>query len=140
MLTPWSERFVRGGNQNSFDLTGDGAVDSDDLDEWLKQAGAINLASGNAYLRGDANLDGAVDVTDFNIWNANKFTSTPEWCSGDFDADGSVDVGDFNHWNANKFTLADSVSSVPEPSSSVLGCFALMGMVVLRRRSAKRTK
>ena len=35
-----------------------------------------NLASGNSYLMGDANLDGVVDVSDFNAWNSNKFTST----------------------------------------------------------------
>jgi len=31
---------------------------------------------------------------------------TPAWCSGDFTADGSIDVSDFNVWNNNKFTTA----------------------------------
>jgi hypothetical protein len=40
---------------------------------WLSLAGAANLPSGNAYLPGDATLDGFVDGSDFGIWNANQF-------------------------------------------------------------------
>ncbi|HEY6564388.1 MAG TPA: lysyl oxidase family protein, partial [Pirellulaceae bacterium] len=61
-------------NPALFDLTGDKQVTIADLDEWLALAGARNLTSGNAYLRGDGNLDGDVDGSDFNLWNANKFT------------------------------------------------------------------
>jgi hypothetical protein len=108
-------------NHPSFDMTGDDAVDGDDLNEWLVQAGAINLGSGNAYLPGDANLDGAVDGTDFVLWNEHKFTATAAWCSGDFNADGSVDGADFIHWNTHKFTTADRpTNAVPEPASNLL--------------------
>jgi hypothetical protein len=62
--------IVAGTNTASFDLTGNGTVDAADLDAWLAEAGAVNLASGNAYLKGDANLDGNVDGSDFGIWNA----------------------------------------------------------------------
>ena len=74
-----------------FDLTDDGQVDQDDLNAWLSEAGEEELASGSAFLNGDANLDGAVDTSDFNIWNENKFNSIAAWCSGDFNADGAVD-------------------------------------------------
>ncbi len=70
-------------------------------------AGAANLASGNPYLVGDANLDGVVDVSDFNLWNAHKFTTTAQWTKGDFNADGFTDVSDFNLWNTNKFKTAN---------------------------------
>ena len=106
-------------NANSFDLTGDGNVDGDDLDAWLNEAGEANLGPGRVFLDGDANLDGFVDTSDFNIRNENKFTETPEWCSGDFTADGFVDGSDFNVWNENKFTSSD-VHSVPEPDSVLL--------------------
>ncbi len=125
--------IVNGTNLNSFDLTGDGNVDSDDLTEWLSQAGAVNLASAGSYSPGDANLDGTVDVSDFNIWNANKFTNTARWCAGDFNADGSIDVGDFNQWNSHKFTVADSTATVPEPTTGILGILALFGMLGFRR-------
>ena len=114
-------------------MTGDGVVDGSDLDEWLRQAGATNLASGGSYLDGDANLDGFVDVSDFNIWNGNKFTGSTGWCSGDFNADGVVDVSDFNLWNVNKFSSADSTASVPEPAG-LLGGLSVFVLLLMRRR------
>ena len=123
-----------GSDNPSFDLTGEGEVNQADLDLWLTAAGAANLDSRNAYLKGDANLDGVVDVSDFNRWNTNKFTNVPAWCSGDFNADGVIDVSDFNVWNANKFQSAD-VSVVPEPSSTVGFISGLIfALLQLRRR------
>ena len=95
--------IAAGTNEASFDMTGDGLVDLADRDAWLTVAGAANNASGGAYLLGDADLDGFVDTSDFNIWNNNKFTNVAEWCQGDFNADGVVDTSDFNIWNNNKF-------------------------------------
>ncbi|HEY6565781.1 MAG TPA: hypothetical protein VIY86_14930, partial [Pirellulaceae bacterium] len=43
---------------------------------------------------------------DFNLWNANKFTTQAAWSAGDYDASGIVDGSDYNLWNANKFTSA----------------------------------
>ena len=117
--------IASGSDPSVFDLTGDGIVDNDDLSAWLAEAGAFNNASGAAYLPGDANLDGAVDVSDFNFWNMNKFTSEAKWCSGDFNADGVIDVSDFNIWNRNKF---QSVAVVPEPSSWILLALGLLAI------------
>lgn len=118
--------IVGGTNPPAFDLTSDGLVNTVDLTAWLGQAGAKNLASGNPYLPGDANLNGSVDGSDFGIWNGNKFTNVPAWCSGDFNASGAVDGSDFNLWNANKFLSADSVAAVPEPT----GAAVLVGILV----------
>ena len=112
--------IVSGTNELLYDLTGDGQVDADDLDEWLIQAGSVNLLSGNPYLLGDANLDGVVDGMDFLVWNRNKFNSTPAWCSGDFNADGVVDGIDFLEWNQRKFTSSDGATAVPEPDMSLV--------------------
>jgi hypothetical protein len=126
--------IASGINTSSFDLTGDGLVNGSDLTEWLTIAGATNLPSGNAYLIGDANLDGTVDGQDFIAWNNSKFTSIAAWCSGDFNADGAVDGQDFIAWNANKFQSADGLgsSAVPEPTGLALAALAL-GLIVARR-------
>ena len=52
---------------------------------------------------GDANLDGEVDVTDFNIWNAYKGSMNRSWSEGDFNGDRVVDIDDYNIWFAHKF-------------------------------------
>jgi hypothetical protein len=117
----------------TFDMTGDGLVNQLDLDAWLVAGGANNPAQtgGNPFLKGDGNLDGVVDGSDFNIWNSRKFTATPAWCSGDFNADGVVDGSDFNIWNSRKFTSSlDNSLLVPEPSLWAL--FAL-GLIPLTR-------
>ena len=109
------------------DFDGDGDLDCDDIDDLTREvvAGTHNLAfdlNGDALVNladvaiwiqslkgtlfGDANLDGSVDGTDFNIWNANKFSADTAWCGGDFNADGATDGTDFNIWNSAKFQSA----------------------------------
>ena len=78
-------------------------------------------------LPGDANLDGFVDVTDFNLWNENKFTDDASWGAGDFNGDGLVDTSDFNLWNENKFASAglDEPTVVSEPGGLMMALLAL---------------
>ncbi len=126
----------------AFDMNGDGTISGADLtdpgDGWLAVGGANNPTDtgGNAFLVGDANLDGTVDVSDFNIWNSAKFTSTSDWCVGDFNADGSADVSDFNAWNSNKFqSSAGGAAVVPEPATTAfLVPLALLAVHSVRRR------
>jgi hypothetical protein len=92
-----------------FDLNNDVIVDQRDLNLWLALGGAANLPAGNPYRLGDATLDGAVDGSDFGIWNTNKFTLVAAWSRGDFNADGAIDGSDFGIWNTNKFTALDGV-------------------------------
>ena len=127
--------IVAGANDGVFDLTSDGAVNHDDLDQWLADAGAVNL--GSSYLDGDANLDGEVDALDFGIWNSHKFTSEAAWCSGDFTADGVIDGLDLLVWNANKFTSANSPAVVPEPSGLRIALLA-MGMLLCCLRMSEQ--
>ncbi len=128
------EVIAAGTNDAAFDLTGDGIVDTADLEEWRIAAGAANLSSGNLYLPGDANLDGAVDASDFNIWNSNRFSQTAAWCAGDFNADGAIDASDFNLWNSHRLMSSDGLAVVPEPESLSLSFIALAWLAAHRRR------
>ena len=138
-----STAIASGSTDLSFDMNGDGLINAADITDagngWLAVGGANNPAQtgGNPFINGDANLSGAVDGSDFGIWNTNKFSNTSAWCSGDFNASGGVDGSDFGVWNGNKFTSSASVSSVPEPTS-VLGLVwmvSLFGVRVIRRPS-----
>ncbi len=120
-----------------YDLTGDAQVDSVDLEQWLTLGGAANLASGNPYLPGDANLDGQVDGSDFGIWNSRKFTNLAAWSAADFNADGVVDGSDFNIWNGHKFTASDGVPAVPEPVLPIVGGLGIW-LLLGRRSDGKR--
>jgi hypothetical protein len=125
-------QVIRGSGHSAFDLNGDGTLDINDIvgpDGWLEVAGAqfanLGLTGGNPFLVGDANLDGVVDVSDFNVFNENKFTETGRWSQGDFNADNVTDVADFNAWNENKFQASSGAAAVPEPSG-----YGLMGLMV----------
>ncbi|HEY6564734.1 MAG TPA: hypothetical protein VIY86_09580 [Pirellulaceae bacterium] len=116
---------ITGGSGNlNLDANGDGTLTPADVARWRLDAGFRNR--GASYLAADANLDGVVDGTDFNVWNTHKFTATGKWSQGDFSVDGVTDGTDFNTWNGLKFTSSDSsTTAVPEPTFSA-GLFILM--------------
>ena len=125
--------IASGGDLAEFDLTGDGEVNLADRDTWLAEAGSA-LGHAGSILVGDANLDGNVDVSDFNIFNQNKFTASTHWCQGEFNGDGVVDVSDFNLWNSLKFRSSDAVIAVPEPSNGLLLLATVAVFPLLRKR------
>ncbi len=87
-----------GMHEGRFDLTGDGLVTLADVQFWVTQIKGTIL--------GDANLDFVVDTSDFNLWNAHKYTLDTRWTHGNLNADAGIDISDFNIWNAHKFTSA----------------------------------
>ena len=108
------------------DLNVDGTTDEIDLD--------ILISTIFGSLPGDANLDGLVDGTDFQIWNANKFQTGTGWGTADFNFDGVADGRDLLIWNQHKFESGVSCSdrltmsnvpSVPEPAGWLLLSLAL---------------
>jgi hypothetical protein len=95
---------------------------------------------------GDADLNGTVNLSDFNRLASNFGTTGKVWTQGDFNYDGTVNLGDFNLLAGN-FGLsaagsevtpqdwANLAAAVPEPSLLILsGVPALAGM--RRRRRA----
>jgi hypothetical protein len=62
---------------------------------------------------GDANLDGQVNLGDFNRLAANFGQSDRHWSQGDFTYDGVVNLADFNRLAANFGLSAGSAAMVP---------------------------
>ena len=98
-----------------------------------------------AYTRyGDANLDGQVNLQDFNrLASAFGTTGTAVWTQGDFNYDGNVNLQDFNRLAANFGQSAagptvtpqdwsNLAAAIPEPSVGIAA--ALLGLAVARRR------
>ena len=118
--------IVAGTNNLEFDLNADEMVDHADRDQWLAEAGELNLNSGNPYLLADSNLDGVVDGQDFLVWNSFKFNPTGTWSQADWNADGITDGQDFLIWNSNKFQSSDGLlrsvlpPASPEPSHEIM--------------------
>ena len=100
-----TREVVAGTNNPDFDLNDDQLVNLADVAIWVQTL--------KGTLFGDANLDGVVDGTDFNIWNTYKFSVDAAWCGGDFNADGVTDGTDFNVWNSVKFQSAQPLRAAP---------------------------
>ena len=96
---------------------------------------------------GDANMDGAVNLQDFNRLAGNFGAANRTWHQGDFNYDGAVNLQDFNRLAANfglsaagpELTPQDWArlgAAVPEPPA-VLGLIPIV--LHARRAHARRT-
>ena len=127
--------IASGGTDLLFDVNSDTLVDTQDIDAWLSIA-AVENGFASPYLRGDANLNGAVDAQDLNSLGVNWQQPVALWSAGDFSANGTVAAEDLNalgiHWQES--IAAAGASAVPEPSTLSLLCIAMMGCLRRRRR------
>ena len=94
------------------------------------------LISLGRSIPGDANRDGVVDVSDFNIWNEFKFTGDSTWGTGDFNNDGFTDASDFNIWNEFKFTSGNP-NAVPEPAADIFVTLSMLAMACQARQQKR---
>ncbi len=113
-----------GTNNAIYDLTGDSAVNRDDLDAWLTEAAIANGFT-QSYLRGDATLDGKVNALDLNVVGLGWQKPVTGWCRGDFDASGMVNASDLNllaiNWRTDIAAVAAAGPVADEALQAVLG-------------------
>ena len=119
-------------NSATLDLTGDGAVDSGDVEAWLGDAGAARGFTG-PIRRGDVDFNGIVDASDLNVVGINwQRMDVASWTEGDFDNDGKVAAGDLNglgvNWLTDITVAPMAATAVPEPASRMM---VLVGLLAL---------
>jgi hypothetical protein len=98
---------------------------------------------------GDANLDGQVNLTDFNTLAANFGQADRMWWQADFNYDSLVNLADFNLLAQNFGLVATGpdltpqdwamlASSVPEPSTGLVALAAVFSRLARARRRRAR--
>jgi hypothetical protein len=97
------------------------------------------------FRQGDANVDGAVNLDDFNRLAANFGSTSATWSQADFNYDSIVNLTDFNLLAAN-FGLsaagpeltpqdwANLAAAVPEPAIAAAPAAAVAVSLLRRRR------
>ncbi|MEM9294758.1 MAG: Type 1 glutamine amidotransferase-like domain-containing protein [Planctomycetota bacterium] len=115
--------MIAGLGDPAYDLDGDQDADFDDL--LLMLSGPDGLGT----MPGDFNLDGAVDLLDFDVLAVN-FGGLASYLTGDATGDNAVDLLDFDML-AQNFGFS-SPASVPEPGCLTL--LAIPGLALLKRR------
>ena len=126
-----------------FDMNADGAVSIGDLTDadggWLSVSSANNAAAtgGNPFFVGDANLDGTVDVFDFNAWNGNKFSSGPHGVAAISVPTARSMCPTSTPGMAISSAVQSAVTAVPEPS--LLGLPWLVAALAASRRRIRST-
>ena len=97
---------------------------------WIDDLFATTTPIG-AFPIGDVNLDGSVNLADFNIIASNFKDSVSSRTQGDLNEDGFVDFADFRIWK--DASTASSGVTVPEPAAGLmLAC--LLAASTRRRR------
>lgn len=108
--------------------------------QWIEDTIA---AVASPELAGDYNLDGLVDVSDFNVWRDTLGQVVPAFDAADGNGSGIIDVGDYELWrsqlSAASLTGASFRASVNLPEPNALSIALCLGLAaVVRRRTSLR--
>jgi len=131
-------RCMASGINNALkDITGDNNVTGDDLTALL-QSGYV-MASGYTTdgvvtWRGDCDLDGDVDETDYGSLLLSWQATGKSWVNGDYDGDGDVDETDYGSLLLSWQNGVTGVAGGPIPEPVTLSLLSLGGLALLRRR------
>lgn len=96
---------------------------------------------------GDANLDGTVNLSDFNALASSFGQSGKFWSNGDFNYDGTVNLSDFNLLAANFGLSASGTGVTPEdwatlaaavPEPTAIGFASIVAATTLLRRRSRK--
>jgi hypothetical protein len=88
---------------------------------------------------GDVDLDGDVDMTDFNAIRDNFQKAAEARAQGDLNGDKKVDFIDYRQWKSNfPFPFEPSWGAVPEPSAALLSLLATMALPAVARPRRRR--
>ncbi|MCA9170345.1 MAG: PEP-CTERM sorting domain-containing protein [Planctomycetales bacterium] len=123
---------VAQGGALTFDVSGDGVVDINDINTWV-----VDLKK---TWVGDANLDGEFNSGDFvAIFTTGKFELDVDatWGEGDWNGDLRFNSGDFVaafQGGGYELGLRPAVAAVPEPSTWLLSVLGLSALAARRRR------
>jgi hypothetical protein len=96
---------------------------------------------GTAYIPGDANRDGMVDICDYSALTTSYRESGKSWLDGDFTGDGLVSIEDYSILTTNYGSgvllgaSGGSSSSVPEPATFIFLVFGSLTFGLLRKRN-----
>lgn len=96
----------------------------------------IDLSKVEPPQPGDVDLDEDVDLTDFAAIQTNFFTETGATrIDGDLTGGGAVDWADFREWKDNFPFPTASSNAVPEPTSAMIACLAMLSLGACRKRA-----
>lgn len=87
------------------------------------------------FQQGDADGDLDVDMNDYNLIRNNFGKTPAVKAEGDVNLDGTVNILDFQLWKANEASAAGgAITGVPEPSSLALAAIGVLAAIRRRRR------
>lgn len=138
---------------SSFEALYNGTIEEDELlsldFDWginsagrLSHGGAGEIVFGglveptcNPNSGGDLDGNGTVEFADFLVLADNFGKTATDHTTGDIDCNGTVEFSDFLVLADNFGKNVGGASAVPEPSGWLLGLFACLGLLQLRRRA-----